>query len=362
MTMPKPEQTLAEKALAELIDPYTGLPLLQTAHLELTEQSGRPLVQVEMRYPSGGMKAELTDQIQSRLGQLYSDPPIAVNFDWRFDGPERADAIPGVRYLIAVASGKGGVGKSATSVNLAFALAAEGAKVGILDADIYGPSQGQMLGVDPETRPALKDEKWFVPIIAHGLQSMSMSYLVTKHTPLVWRGPMVSGALRQMLEQTLWSELDYLIIDMPPGTGDIQLTLTQSAAVSAAVVVTTPQDLALLDARRAIEMFIKVKVPVLGMIENMSFYDCPGCGKRADLFGSGGGQQMADDYGISLLAQLPLDPELGRATDSGNSPLLSEPEGKLATIYRAAARRLAAGLYLHRLTATDAPVIAIDNG
>ena len=198
-----------------------------------------------------------------------------------------------VKHVVAVASGKGGVGKSTTAVNLALALERDGAKVGLLDADIYGPSQGMMLGVEPGRRPEVKDEKVFVPVKAHGLKTMSMSYLVDENTPMVWRGPMATGALQQLLLQTHWEDLDYLIVDMPPGTGDIQLTLSQKVPVSGAVIVTTPQDIALLDAKKGIEMFRKVDIPVLGVVENMSLYECPNCGELSHLFGAGGGEPGA---------------------------------------------------------------------
>ena len=211
-----------------------------------------------------------------------------------------------IKHIIAIASGKGGVGKSTTAVNLALALKTRGASVGLLDADIYGPSQQVMLGIPDDQRPEQKDGQYLLPVEAHGLKTMSMGYLVNERTPMVWRGPMAGGALAQMLEQTLWGELDYLVIDMPPGTGDIQLTLSQKAKVSGAVIVTTPQDIALLDARKGVEMFRKVDVPVLGIIENMAVHVCSECGHREHIFGEEGGVRMSRDYGLPLLASLPL--------------------------------------------------------
>ena len=245
---------------------------------------------------------------------------------------------------MAVASGKGGVGKSTTSVNLALALSLEGAKVGILDADIYGPSQPMMLGISEEQRPDFIDEKHFNPIVAHGIQSMSMGYMVTDKTPMVWRGPMVSGALQQLLTQCVWHELDYLVIDMPPGTGDIQLTLSQKVPVAGAVVVTTPQDIALLDAKKGIEMFRKVDIPVLGVVENMATHVCSNCGHEEHIFGTGGGERIAQEYQSELLGALPLDLSIREKTDGGTPTVIDDPDGDIAQTYRDIARKLAARL------------------
>ena len=242
-----------------------------------------------------------------------------------------------IRHIIAVASGKGGVGKSTTAVNLALALKANGARVGLLDADIYGPSQPMMLGIADGVRPEQKDGQYLLPVEAHGLKTMSMGFLVNERTPMVWRGPMAGGALAQMLEQTLWGELDILVIDMPPGTGDIQLTLSQKARVSGAVIVTTPQDIALLDAQKGIEMFRKVDVPVLGVIENMSVHVCSECGHREHIFGEHGGERIARDYGVPLLAALPLALSIREQTDSGHPTVIAEPDSTVAATYREAA-------------------------
>jgi ATP-binding protein involved in chromosome partitioning len=249
-----------------------------------------------------------------------------------------------IRNIIAVASGKGGVGKSTTAVNLALALHAQGARVGLLDADIYGPSVALMLGVADGTRPDTRDEKYLVPITVHGIASMSMAYLTTAKTPAVWRGPMAGGALVQMLEQTAWGELDYLIIDMPPGTGDIQLTLSQKASLTGAVIVTTPQDIALLDARKGIEMFNKVSVPVLGVIENMAQHTCSECGHTESIFGAEGGERIADEYGVPLLASLPLERAIRERTDAGTPIVIAEPESVAARAYAAAASALSLSL------------------
>ena len=245
-----------------------------------------------------------------------------------------------VKHIVAIASGKGGVGKSTTAVNLALALTCQGATVGLLDADIYGPSQQLMLGIPDDQRPDQQDGQYLLPVVAHGLQTMSMGYLVNDRTPMVWRGPMAGGALAQMLEQTLWGELDYLVIDMPPGTGDIQLTLSQKAKVSGAVIVTTPQDIALLDARKGIEMFRKVDVPVLGIIENMAVHVCSACGHREHIFGDHGGERIAQDYGVPLLASLPLALSIREQTDAGQPTVIAEPESDVTRIYLSAAARV----------------------
>jgi ATP-binding protein involved in chromosome partitioning len=263
-----------------------------------------------------------------------------------------------VKHLVLVSSGKGGVGKSTTAVNLALALDAEGAKVGLLDADIYGPSQGMMLGVAEGRRPDIKDGKHFEPIRAHGLKAMSMSFMTTDKTPMVWRGPMASGALQQILGQTLWGDLDYLIVDMPPGTGDIQLTLSQKAPVSGAVIVTTPQDIALLDAMKGIEMFSKVDIPVLGIVENMSVHECPSCGHISHLFGADGGRRVAEDLGVPLLGQLPLAMSIREQADSGQPTVKVEPDSQISGLYRDAARNMAAQLWGGN-SASKAPTISM---
>lgn len=243
-----------------------------------------------------------------------------------------------IKQIIAIASGKGGVGKSTTAVNLALALKDTGARVGILDADIYGPSQPTMLGVTE--RPTISDQKTLQPMLAHGIQSMSIGYLIDEKAPMVWRGPMVSAALQQLLNDTAWDNLDYLIIDLPPGTGDIQLTLAQKIPVTGAVIVTTPQDLALMDARRAYEMFRKVNVPVLGIIENMSLHVCSKCQHSEPIFGAGGGEKMAKDCGIDLLGALPLDIRIREDTDQGKPTVIADPTGNITQHYRDIAQKL----------------------
>ena len=252
--------------------------------------------------------------------------------------------LEGVKNIIAVASGKGGVGKSTTTVNLALAMAKLGHKVGILDADIYGPSQGLLLGFDAQTRPQVRDEKYFVPPVAHGIKVMSMAFLTTSETPMAWRGPMATGALMQILTQTDWQELDYLFVDMPPGTGDIQLTMSQKVPVTGSVIVTTPQDIALLDARRGIEMFRKVNIPVLGVVENMSTHICSNCGHAEAVFGEEGGKQLAEEYGVPELGKLPLSLSIRKLADSGAPTVLSEPDSDEAAIYLSIAEKVGATL------------------
>ena len=256
----------------------------------------------------------------------------------------RPEGLQDIKHIVAVASGKGGVGKSTTTVNLALAMAQAGFKVGVLDADIYGPSLGLMLGIAEGNHPETMQEKWFLPIQAHGVSVMSMAFLVDANSPMVWRGPMAAGALQQMLLQTNWGELDYLFVDMPPGTGDIQLTLCQKAQVSGAVIVTTPQDLALLDARKGIEMFKKVNVPVLGVVENMSTHVCSQCNHEEAIFGAGGGVALAQEYGTELLASLPLSMEIRILVDGGTPSVVAEPTSAAAKTYVQLAHTLVAEL------------------
>ena len=256
----------------------------------------------------------------------------------------RPEGLQDIKHIVAVASGKGGVGKSTTTVNLALAMAQAGFKVGVLDADIYGPSLGLMLGIAEGNHPETMQEKWFLPIQAHGVSVMSMAFLVDANSPMVWRGPMAAGALQQMLLQTNWGELDFLFVDMPPGTGDIQLTLCQKAQVSGAVIVTTPQDLALLDARKGIEMFKKVNVPVLGVVENMSTHVCSQCNHEEAIFGAGGGVALAQEYGTELLASLPLSMEIRILVDGGKPSVVAEPTSAAAKTYVQLAHTLVAEL------------------
>ena len=310
-------------------------------------------VDAVLGYPVDGLAEPYTRALAEALNDT-------VDLELGF-APPRTRNTSRAGHLIAVASGKGGVGKSTTAVNLALGLDRAGARVGILDADIYGPSQGMMLGVPEGRRPELRDERLFVPIRAHGIEAMSMSMLVEERTPMVWRGPMASGALRQLLEQTDWGGLDYLVVDMPPGTGDIQLTLSQQAAVSGVVIVTTPQDIALLDARKGIEMFQKVDIPILGIVENMSWFECGGCGEVHHLFGEGGGARVAEEYGVELLGTFPLDPAIRESTDAGFPTVVADPTGRLATLYVEFARRVAGELWRQSGGTAPVPTITMDD-
>lgn len=267
--------------------------------------------------------------------------------------------LDSISHIIAVASGKGGVGKSTISANLAMALSQQGAKVGILDADIYGPSLGILFGIPEGTKPGVKDDQYFIPIEAHGVSVMSMAFLASDQTPMAWRGPMASGALLQLLTQTAWGELDYLIIDMPPGTGDIQLTLAQKASISAAVVVTTPQDLALIDAKKAIGLFEKVNIPVLGIIENMAVHICSACGHVEHLFGEGGGEKLAKQYHVHLLGSLPLSLAIREQADSGVPIVLANPESEASKLYQAIALQVVQQLAQLQAQASILPIIEI---
>ena len=320
-------------------------------------------ISLRMGYPADGYVDTLRDSIAERLRQIpgVQDIDLDINTTVGSHAVQRGvKPIDNVRNTIAVASGKGGVGKSTTAVNLALALHAEGAKTGILDADIYGPSQPRMLGC--RAKPDSTDGKSIEPNVSYHLQSMSIGYLVNEETPMIWRGPMVTSALEQMLGDTNWSDLDYLVIDLPPGTGDIQLTLCQKIPVSGAIIVTTPQDIALLDARKGLKMFEKVEVPVLGIIENMSTHICSRCGYEEHVFGSGGGQQMAEQYDVDLLGSLPLDVSIREGADNGRPTVAMAPESPIAATYRAIARKAAAKLSLRaRDYSARFPRIVVEN-
>ena len=269
--------------------------------------------------------------------------------------------IDNINHIICVASGKGGVGKSTTAVNLAVALLKRGKRVGLLDADIYGPSLPLMMGVEPGTKPKIKEQKFMLPIIAHGIECNSMGFLVDPKTAMIWRAPMIISAFTQILNDTAWSKLDYLIVDMPPGTGDIQLSLAQSVKVSGAVIVTTPQDVALLDARKGIEMFLKVNVPILGVVENMSLHTCSNCGHEEAIFGSGGGELLSNEYGVDVIGRLPLDLSIRQATDAGNPVVASDSDHGAAKAYMALAENLEKQLELSASSETAGPAITISD-
>jgi ATP-binding protein involved in chromosome partitioning len=335
-----------EAALSQYTDPHLNQdPVSAGCVREVDIQGGQVKVRLQLGYAAGLFKSGWAQMLQMALEYLDGVERAQVQVDCVIEAHKAQDQVPAlsnVKNVIAVASGKGGVGKSTTAANLALALAREGAKVGILDADIYGPSQGIMFGIAEGTRPQVKDQKWFVPLKAHGVEVMSMAFLTDENTPVVWRGPMVSGALLQLITQTAWDDLDYLVVDMPPGTGDIQLTLAQKVPVAGAVIVTTPQDLALLDAKKGVEMFRKVNIPVLGVVENMAVHICSNCGHAEHLFGEGGGEKLALQFGVDLLASLPLSMAIRMQSDGGKPTAIADPESQIAMIYQEIARGVGA--------------------
>jgi ATP-binding protein involved in chromosome partitioning len=329
-------------------DPYLKLDLVAANAIKDIVVDGTGVtVQIELGYPAAGFSAELTAQLRERIEALEGVTRADITIRSAVVShsvQQGVKPMPNIKNIIAVGSGKGGVGKSTVAVNLALALQAEGATVGILDADIYGPSQPRMLGI--HARPESNDGKSMEPLVNHGIQSMSIGYLIDEETPMIWRGPMVTQALEQLLKETKWRDLDYLVVDLPPGTGDTQLTLAQKIPVSGAVIVTTPQDIALIDARKALKMFEKVSVPVLGVVENMSTHICGACGHEEHIFGSGGGEQMAAQYKVDFLGALPLDISIRENSDNGHPSVVADPDGTIAGIYRDIARKVAARLSL----------------
>ena len=328
--------------LAKLVDPNTGKDFVSTRSVKGVKVSAADVqVDIELGYPGRSQFEPIRREVIAALKQAGAGN-VSVSVASRVvphSVQRGVKLVPGIKNIIAVASGKGGVGKSTTAVNLALALAAEGAAVGMLDADIYGPSQPTMLGI--AGRPESKDGKSLEPMMGHGLQAISIGFLIDVDTPMVWRGPMVTQALEQLLKDTRWRDLDYLVVDLPPGTGDIQLTLAQKVPVTGVVIVTTPQDIALIDARKGLKMFEKVGIPILGVVENMSTHICPKCGHESHIFGTGGAARMCKDYGTELLGQLPLDESIREQADSGKPTVVADPDGKAAEIYRRIARRCA---------------------
>jgi ATP-binding protein involved in chromosome partitioning len=331
-------------AVAELIDPVTGRNFVESKSAKNVKIEGeRVSLDIVLGYPARGVIESVRALVAERLKKLPGVAHASVNVHSKVVShsvQRGVKLVPGIKNIIAVASGKGGVGKSTTAVNLALALAAEGATVGMLDADIYGPSQPLMLGITG--RPTSRDGKSMEPMEGHGVQAMSVGFLIESDTPMVWRGPMVTQALEQLLTETKWRDLDYLVVDLPPGTGDIQLTLAQKVPVTGAVIVTTPQDIALIDARKGLKMFEKVGIPILGIVENMAIHICSNCGHPEHIFGSGGAAKMAKDYDIEVLGSLPLDIRIREQADSGRPTVVSDPDGAVAKIYREIARKVAA--------------------
>ncbi|NOX07956.1 MAG: iron-sulfur cluster carrier protein ApbC [Gammaproteobacteria bacterium] len=357
-------QAAIEAAIQNYVDPYLEKDLVTTKCIkDIAIDGGKVSIKVVLGFPAEGHKAALADKVTEQVKTVAGVTDVAVDVSWKIVAHEiqkGVEPIKGIKNIVAVASGKGGVGKSTTAVNLALALSAEGASVGILDADIYGPSQPRMLGVSGQ--PESTDGQKLEPMISYHLQAMSIGFLIDDETPMIWRGPMVTQALQQLLNDTNWKDLDYLIVDLPPGTGDTQLTLAQQVPVSGAIVVTTPQDIALLDARKGLKMFQKVEVPVLGIVENMSIHICSKCNNEEYIFGSGGGQSMADQYDVDFLGALPLDIKIRQSTDDGKPTVVSDPDSRVAEIYREIARRTAAKLSLQAKNyAAKFPKIVIDN-
>jgi len=335
-----------QTALHEITDPNTGKDYVSGKEAKNIKVKGSNVsLDIVLGYPAKTQLEPIREQVTAKLRELPGIGKINVNVSVGIVShavQRNTKLVPGIKNIIAVASGKGGVGKSTVAVNLALALRAEGATVGMLDADIYGPSQPMMLGI--QGKPGSKDGKSLEPMMGHGLQAMSIGFLVDTEQPMVWRGPMVTSALQQLLNDTRWRDLDYLVIDLPPGTGDIQLTLAQAVPVTGAVIVTTPQDIALLDARRGLKMFEKVSVPILGIVENMATHICAQCGHEEHIFGAGGGERMAKDYGVELLGSLPLDIKIREQADSGRPTVIAAPDSQVAETCRAIARRVAVKL------------------
>jgi ATP-binding protein involved in chromosome partitioning len=338
-------ETDVQSALKNLIDPNTKKDFVSGKSVKNVKVSGADVtLEILLGYPAKSVWDEIRAMVEAHLkGALQGVGKVSVTVSSKVvpHAVQRGvKLVEGVKNIIAVASGKGGVGKSTTAVNLALALAAEGARVGVLDADIYGPSQPTMLGISGQ--PKSVDGKSLEPMTNHGLQAMSIGFMIDgDDTPMVWRGPMVTQALDQLLHQTRWDNLDYLVVDLPPGTGDIQLTLAQKVPVTGAVIVTTPQDIALMDARKGLKMFEKVGIKIVGIVENMSTHICSKCGHEEHIFGAGGGEKMCADYNVEFLGGLPLDIRIREQTDSGNPTVVADPDGTIAKVYKQIARRIA---------------------
>jgi len=353
-----------ESAIKDYREPHLDQDLVSAGFVKGIEVVGdRVAVKVVLGFPAKSVAATIAAAVEAAVTGLDGVAEAQVDVTWSVVAHSVQKALKptdNVKNIVAVASGKGGVGKSTTAVNLALALSAEGAKVGLLDADIYGPSQPRMLGISG--KPESKDGNTLEPMNSYHLQTMSIGFLIDEETPMIWRGPMVTQALEQLLNDTNWSTLDYLVIDLPPGTGDTQLTLAQKVPVSGAVIVTTPQDIALLDARKGLRMFQKVEVPVLGIVENMSIHICSRCGHEEPIFGEGGGKAMAEQYGVRLLGSLPLDIDIRQETDSGKPTVVAQPDSRISEIYREIARKTAAKLSLQAKDyAAKFPRIVIQN-
>lgn len=350
------------QALSRITLPGTDIPVNRCARVESSSRSkSGVLVILDLGLPIKHCHDEYSDFVRSALAENGLDVEVEATQQIPTIQPANNKGhIQGVKNIIAVASGKGGVGKSTTAVNIALALSAGGANVGILDADIYGPSQPHMLGVADE-RPEVLNNNTILPINARGLQLVSMGNLVNENTPMVWRGPMASGALQQLLTQTQWQGLDYLVVDMPPGTGDIQLTLSQSVPVSGSLIVTTPQDIALIDAKKGIEMFRKVNIPVYGVVENMSTHTCTQCGHKEAIFGEAGGERLALEFNTKLLGRLPLAHSIRELTDSGNPSVAQDISSEISKSYLDIAHKLAIEVWAQSLSELTVPIISVED-
>ena len=356
---------IVQKALQGVVDPNTGKDLMATKSAKNIKVDGADVtLDVVLGYPAKSQIDLIRKAVIDAVRAIPGAGNVSVNMSVEIVAhavQRGVKLLPNVKNIIAISSGKGGVGKSTTTVNLALALAAEGAKVGVLDADIYGPSQPMMLGVSG--RPETIVENTLEPLMGHGLQVMSIGFLVRQDDPMIWRGPMATSALEQLLTQTNWKDLDYLIVDMPPGTGDIQLTMSQKVPVTGAVVVTTPQDIALLDAKKGLRMFEKVSVPILGIVENMSTYVCPNCHHTEHIFGHGGGERMCQEYGVDFLGNLPLNLSIREQADSGNPTVVAQPDSEITKIYKDIARKVAVKVAgLNKDMTIKFPSIVIKNG
>lgn len=351
-------------AIASHIDPFLNMDLVSAKCVKkIQAETSDVVVNIELGYPAEGVMQSTAEALKAAIEAVDGVTSATVDVTWKVTAHKVQKGIQrleNIKNIVAVASGKGGVGKSTTSVNLALSLAADGARVGLLDADIYGPSQPRMMGLSG--RPESSDGETMQPLENYGVQTMSIGFMIDDETPMIWRGPMVTSALEQLLRQTNWDNLDYLIIDLPPGTGDTQLTLSQKVPLSGAVIVTTPQDIALLDARKGLKMFEKVEVPILGIVENMSTHVCTNCGHEEHIFGAGGGEAMSADYDVNFLGALPLDIRIREQADNGMPTVVAEPDGTLAMAYRDIGRRMAGQLAIKSKDYSGAfPKIVIEN-
>ncbi|MCP4953819.1 iron-sulfur cluster carrier protein ApbC [Arenicellales bacterium nBUS_48] len=353
------------EAVGNILDPHTKSTLEESKAITSSNIEGDTVsLEITLGYPAAGWQATLDALVREAIEGVVGGS-CTINLSVKtsvvaHEVQKGVTPIKGVRNIIAVASGKGGVGKSTVSSNLALALAAEGARVGILDADIYGPSQPRMLGISG--RPQSSDGKSIEPMMSYQIQAMSIGFLIDEDTPMIWRGPMVTQALEQLLNDTQWKDLDYLVIDLPPGTGDTQLTLAQKVPVSGAIIVTTPQDIALLDARKALKMFEKVEIPVLGVVENMSTHICSQCGHEEAIFGQGGGHRMADEHSVDVLGGIPLEMRIREDADSGRPTVVADPDGKATANYKEIARNVAGRLAARKRNYADVfPSIVVQN-